>query len=67
MKLSLLNETLLHADKTVLKVLHEPGKEAGSKSYVCVYRTSKYNTHPAVLYEYPLGQRGDLSKETIPL
>ncbi len=26
-KLSLLNETLLHADETVLEVLHEPGKE----------------------------------------
>ena len=46
-KLSLLNETLLHADETVLEVLHKPGKEAGSKSYVWVYRTSKYNTHPA--------------------
>lgn len=62
-KLSLLNETLLHADETVLEVLHEPGKEAGSKSYVWVYRTSKYNTHPAVLYEYTLGRSGDYAKK----
>ena len=31
-RLSLLNEPLLHADETVLEVLHELGKEAGSKS-----------------------------------
>ena len=62
-KLSLLNETLLHADETVLEVLHEPGKEAGSKSYVWVYRTSHYNTHPAVVYEYTLGRSGDYAKE----
>ena len=31
-KFSLLNETLLHADETVLEVLHEPGKEA---SHMC--------------------------------
>ena len=62
-KLSLLNETLLHADETVLEVLHEPEKEAGSKSYVWVYRTSHYNTHPAVVYEYTLGRSGDYAKE----
>ena len=62
-KLSLLNETLLHADETVLEVLHELGKEAGSKSYVWVYRTSHYNTHPAVVYEYTIGRSGDYAKE----
>ena len=33
-RLSLLNEPLLHSDKMVLEVLYEPGKEDGSKSYV---------------------------------
>ena len=62
-KLSLLNELLLHADETVLEVLYEPGKEAGSKSYVWVYRTSHYNTHPSVVYEYTLGRSGYYAKE----
>ncbi|AYB00127.1 hypothetical protein [Lachnoanaerobaculum umeaense] len=34
-----------------------------SKSYVWVYRTSKYNTHPAVLYECTLGRSGDYAKQ----
>lgn len=52
LKSDLLKETLLHADETVLEVLNEPGRAATSKSYVWVYRTSRYNTHPVVLYEY---------------
>ena len=28
-----------------------------------MYRTSKYNTHPAVLYEYTLGRSGDYAKK----
>ena len=39
-------------------------KQEASHMYVCIEQA---NTHPAVLYEYPLGQRGDLSMETIPL
>ena len=62
LKCSLLNETLLHADETVLEVLNEPGKTATSKSYVWVYRTSMYNTHPVVLYEYTQG-RGSVYPE----
>jgi len=34
-----------------------------SKSYVWVYRTSKYNTHPAVVYKYTLGRSGDYAKK----
>lgn len=62
LKCSLLNETLLHADETVLEVLNEPDKPATSKSYVWVYRTSTYNTHPVVLYEYTKG-RGSVYPE----
>lgn len=42
----------LHADETVLQVLHEPGKDAQSKSYMWLYRTGKYAEHPIALYEY---------------
>lgn len=62
LKSSLLNETLLHADETVLEVLNEPDRPATSKSYVWVYRTSMYNTHPVVLYEYTQG-RGSVYPE----
>ena len=42
----------LHADETVLQVLHEPGKDAQSKSYIWLYRTGKYAEYPIALYEY---------------
>ena len=42
----------LHADETVLQVLHEPEKAAQSKSYMWLYRTSKHAEHPIALYEY---------------
>ena len=42
----------LHADETVLQVLHEPGKDAQSKSYMWLYRTGRYAEHPIALYEY---------------
>jgi transposase len=42
----------LHADETVLQVLHEPGKPAQSKSYMWLYRTSGNTDMPIVLFEY---------------
>ncbi len=48
----LILEKYLHADETVLQVLHEPGKTAQSKSYMWLYRTGKYAEHPITLYEY---------------
>lgn len=57
-KCSLLKETLLHADETVLEVLNEPGRPAAGKSYVWIYRTSACNTHPVILYEYTQGRSG---------
>ena len=58
LKSSLLKETLLHADETVLEVLNEPGRATTSKSYVWIYRTSTYNTQPVILYEYTEGRSG---------
>jgi hypothetical protein len=47
----LLNE-VLHADETVVQVLHEPGKKANTNSYEWLYRTSGCTEHPIALYEY---------------
>lgn len=63
LKNSLLHETLLHADETTLEVLNEPGRDAVSKSYVWIYRTSVYNTNPVVIYEYTQGRSGTFAKE----
>lgn len=40
---------ILHADETVLQVLHEPGKTPQSKSYMWIYRTSGDTGMPIVL------------------
>lgn len=52
LKEQMLQEELLHADETTLEVLNEPGRQATSKSYVWVYRTSAYTTTPVIMYEY---------------
>jgi len=58
----LLEQDILHADETTLQVLQEPGKTAQSKSYMWLYRTSRYNgrnaevQNPIVLYEYQPGR-----------
>ena len=54
---------ILHADETVLQVLREPGKTPQSKSYMWLYRTSRYDPygkevrHPIVLYDYQPDRR----------
>lgn len=55
---NLMKEELLHADETVLEVLNEPGRPATAKSYVWIYRTSLYNKHPVMVYEYTSGRNG---------
>lgn len=52
LKISLLKEELIHADETTLEVLREPGRKASCNSYAWTYRTSVYNKHAVVLYEY---------------
>ena len=52
----LLEHDLLHADETELQVLHEEGKDAKSRSYMWLYRTSGDAEHPIVLYEYAPGR-----------
>jgi len=48
----LLKESICHADETSVQVLHEPGREAKSKSYEWLYRTGKYAEHTVVIYQY---------------
>ncbi|MFT9056828.1 MAG: IS66 family transposase [Ethanoligenens sp.] len=53
----LCHHQVLHADETVLQVLHEPGKTAQSKSYMWLYRTSSDAEMPIVLYDYQPDRR----------
>ena len=48
----LLNESVLNADETTVQVLREAGREAKTKSYEWLYRTSGCSPHPVVIYEY---------------
>ena len=47
-----LKETIGHADETTLQVLNEPNRDARTKSYEWLYRTSRYSEHKIVIYEY---------------
>lgn len=58
----LLKRKVLHADETTLQVLHEPGKEPQSDSYMWLYRTSGDTDKPIVLYEYQPGRGADHPK-----
>ena len=58
MKDELLRQGVLHADETTLEVIHEPGKEATSTSYMWVYRTGNVG-RDIVLYEYTQGRSGE--------
>ena len=59
----LLKQEVLHADETILQVLHEPGKEPQSKSYMWLYRTSGDTDRPIVMYEYQPGRGAAHPKE----
>ena len=54
--IELLKRDVLHADESVLQVLHEPGKTAQSKSYMWLYRTSGDTKQSIILYEYQPGR-----------
>ena len=58
MKGELLRQEVLHADETVLEVIHEPGREATATSYMWVYRTGNVGKD-IVLYEYTPGRSGE--------
>ena len=48
MKAELLSGRIIHADETVVQVLHEPGRNAKTQSRMWVYYSEKY----IVLYDY---------------
>ena len=52
MKAELLTHQVLHADETVVQVLHEPGKTPQSDSRMWLYRNSGDAKNAIVLYEY---------------
>jgi len=56
MRTHLLAQAVLCADETRVQVLNEPGREAGSQSYMWVYRSGEFNTQPVVLYDYQPGR-----------
>ena len=45
-------ENIFHADETTFQVLHEPGREAQTKSFEWLYRTGRYSEHQIVIYNY---------------
>lgn len=58
----LLEETVLHADETVMQVLDEVGKKPTSKSYMWLYATGIYS-NPIFLYEYQPSRTSKHPKE----
>ena len=55
MQFTLLSGYILHADETTFQVLHEPGREAQTKSYLWLYRTGR-DRPPIILFEVPADQ-----------
>ena len=58
----LLQESVIHADETTVQVLHEPDREAKTKSYEWLYRTSACSKHRIVIYEYQETRKQDNPK-----
>jgi len=59
----LLAGNVLCADETTVQVLDEPERKAQQKSYMWVYRSSQFEQHPVVIYDYQPG-RGHEHPET---
>ena len=62
MKAILLESGVIHGDETPVEVLHEPGREAATKSYMWVYRTGRYEERKIILFEYSPGRSADYLK-----
>lgn len=62
MKSELLEGTVIHADETVVQVLHEPGKKAKTDSRMWAYCSGKYEQHRNILFEYQPTRNGDHAK-----
>lgn len=60
---NLLERNILHADETVLEVLNLPDRDKPLDAYMWVYRTSRFEERPIVLYDYEEGRSGDYAKD----
>lgn len=56
-------ETYLHADETPVQVLHEPGRQAESKSYMWLFLNNHVSAHPIILFHYAPSRSGEVPKE----
>ncbi len=63
MKIELMQSSVIHADETVVQVLHEPGKKAKTDSRMWVYCNGKINDHSNILFEYQPTRNGDHAKK----
>ena len=59
MRKELLTSTVIHADETVVQVLHEPGKKAKTDSRMWVYCNGKADGKSNILFEYRSTRNGD--------
>jgi transposase len=59
LKKQLLSESVLHADETTFQVLREPGRQAQTKSYEWLYRTSGFSEHKIAIYDYQQTRGGE--------
>lgn len=55
----LISSPVIHADETVVQVLHEPGRKAKTDSRMWVYCNGKINGHSNILFEYQPTRNGD--------
>ena len=60
---NLVSRKILHADETTLEVLKLPNRGAPLKAYMWVYRTSRFEDFPIVLYDYQEGRSGSYAKD----
>jgi transposase-like protein len=62
MKREVLYGNVIHADETVVQVLHEPSKKAKTDSRMWVYCSGKYEKHRNILFEYQSTRNDDHAK-----
>ena len=62
MKSELLTGNVIHADETVVQVLHEPGKKAKTDLRMWVYCSGKYEKFRNILFEYQPTRNGEHAK-----
>lgn len=59
----LVERKILHADETTLEVLKLPDRDVPLNAYMWIYRTSRFEECPIVLYDYEEGRSGSYAKE----